>query len=403
MNKRFIIIGNGVAGISAIEEIRKHDKDSEILLFQGEKKPYYYRASLSEMITQKNTPAMLSGRTNDFYTNLNIIPIEDWVTKIDPDTQIVYTQNSQYNYDELLIATGAKARKIQLSGALDTFVYRNFSDTEQIIAALNTNKRLLIIGGGVLGLELAGAAREVPGTQIAIVQRSNQLGRPILDHPASDWLIQRMQSDGITIFLNDSVKRIEDHTAVLNSGQTWSCDLVVQAIGVEPIFPLVDNLTVGNGIQINANCQTNLPHIYAAGDCTETFHHTQGTWKASRIWLEAAQQGTTAGANMAGVTQSLPDKTFYNASYIYKDHYVIIGEPHGDEGEIHIWKEGNGFRKVRTKKGEILGAMLLNNRKGHLAIRDAINNNTVITKGNLANPDIEWNFAAGKNWDYRFF
>ena len=403
MNRRLIIIGNGVAGISAVEEIRKHDSDSEILLFHGDEKPYYYRASLSEMITEKNSPSMLTGRTDDFYVQMNITTIPAYITGIDAGKQLVYTHNSQYNYDELLIATGAKARQLDIPGDLHSLVYRNFTDTETIIAALKNQKRLLIIGGGVLGLELAAAAREVPGTHIAIVQRSNQVGRPILDRPASDWLIQRMQMDDITLFLNDSVERIENHKALLKSGRTWDSNLVVQAIGIVPVYPPVENIATGNGIQINANCQTNLPHIYAAGDCTETYHQTQDTWKPSRIWLQAAQQGLTAGANMVGVTKTLPESTFYNASYIYKDHYVIIGEPHGEEGEVHLWKEGDGFRKIRTQDGKILGAMLLNQRKGHLAIRDAINNNATITAGNLAHPDFEWNFSAGKNWDYRFF
>jgi NADPH-dependent 2,4-dienoyl-CoA reductase/sulfur reductase-like enzyme len=403
VSKRYIIIGNGVAGISAIEEIRKFDKTGEILLFSKEAQPYYYRASLSEMITGKNTPAMLVGRTQDFYQQLQIKLIESIVIKIDPEQKIVYTQKKEFSYDELLIATGAQARQIEIPGDQHPIVYRNFSDTKNIIDALKTRKHILIIGGGVLGLELSAALAELPETKLAIVQRSNQIGRPILDEASSNWLIQRMEADGTTLFLQDGVEKIENNIAYLKSGRTWKCDLVVAAIGVVPVFPAIEGLNIGLGIQINSNGQTNLPHIYAAGDCTEIFDHSKKAWTPSRIWLEAAQQGSIAGANMAGIDHTYPASTPYNASYIYKDRYVIIGEPHQEGDELHCWQEGEAYRKILIINHKVVGALLINNRKSHLAIRDAINDEVSVSGDNLAQPAIDWNFIANRNWDYRFF
>ncbi|MEE4194271.1 MAG: FAD/NAD(P)-binding oxidoreductase [Anaerolineae bacterium] len=403
MKKRYIIIGNGVAGVSAFEEIRKYDRFGEIFLFYQEEKPYYYRASLSEMIHGKNTPEMLDGRTEAYYHALNIKRIHAQVKKVDAVNQMVYTHDDQYHFDELLIATGAAARKIPLTEDIESLVYRNFDDAQRITSSLAERKWLLIIGAGVLGLELAAAVRKLPGKHIAIVQHSGQIGRPILDSQASDWIIERLQTDGITLFLNDEIEAISGSTARLSSGAVWNYDLVVQTIGVTPIFPQIDELKAGKGIQIDHHCQTNLAHIYAAGDCTETLDRSHQKWTPSRTWLEASQQGKTAGANMAGVAATIPETTFYNASYLYKDHYVMIGEPHGPADEIHLWKHQDGYRKIRILDRKVIGALLISNRQRHLSIRDAINNHVRVEGDRIADPDFDWNFISGNNWDYHFF
>ena len=403
MTKRYLIIGNGVAGISAAEEIRKVDPTGEILILHDEERPYYYRASLSEMITGEKTPQMLAGRTPQFYENLKLTAIRAFVTHIDPVKRVAYTQKKEYPYDEVLIATGAAPRSIDIPCDQKILLYRDFSQAEEIIAALRNQPRLLIIGGGVLGLELAAAVHQLPGHQIAIVQRSPQIGRPLLDEAASDWLIQRMQTDDIALFLNDVVKRIKTNTVVMESGKTWQSDLVVAAIGVIPIYPQIPGLKINQGIQIDEYCQTNQPHVYAAGDCTEYFHQAHHKWQPSRIWLEASQQGAIAGANMAGETKKYPAGTTYNASYIYKDRYVFIGDPHGEGGQTHLWIHGDAYRKIRVVDGIVAGAVLINNRKGHLAIRDAINAQSIVKGDDLAHPNLNWNFIAKPSWDYHFF
>ena len=182
-----------------------------------------------------------------------------------------------------------------------------------------------------------GALRKMDIERIAIVQRSGFVGGPLLDADAAAWLMaHHLTPDGLDVFVNDTVARVEGRTAHLKSGRTWDFDSLVEAVGITPVFPETPGLEVGRGIRIDASCRTNLPDIFAAGDCTETQVPGADGWQTTRIWLDCARQGKVAGRTMAGDEGTLSAPLFYNASVIYTTHYTYIGEPHGDAGESHI-------------------------------------------------------------------
>ena len=402
-SKRLCVIGNGVAGMSAIEEIRRHDNTSEIFLFSKETQSYYYRASLSEWLSGKNTREMLRGRVESFSSLMKVKEIPAMVQAIDAKNQYVITEDQNWHYDELLIATGATPRGPAIPGNVHIPVYRNLSDAEYIKESLGECARLLIVGGGVLGLELAAAVNESYQCGITLVQHSDMVGRPLLDRTSSEWVLDRMRADGIDILLNDSISKAESGIAYLRSGTEKPFDLIVATIGVNPVVPPMEGLQTGNGILVDEHCCTNIPHVYAAGDCTQYLDRSAGQWISSRTWLEASQQGMTAGANMVGIERSYPMHTVYNASYIYKERYVFMGDPHGEGGTVHEWKRPDRYRKIRLESGRLVGALLINERIGHLAIFDAINQRAVVPEGYLADPAFQWNHVNQHDWDYRWF
>jgi len=185
---------------------------------------------------------------------------------------------------------------------------------------------------------------------------------------AAEWLQPRMQADGVDLFIGDTVARAAGQTAHLESGQTWDFDALVQAVGITPVFPAVPGLEVGRGIRIDAHCRTNLPGVYAAGDCTETRAPGSDRWRTTRIWLDCARQGRVAGQNMAGQESALSPRPFFNASLIYTVLYAYVGEPHGAGGEVYVWQEGDGYRKVRVVDGKLAGALLLVEERMPVAI-----------------------------------
>ncbi|HDQ70964.1 MAG TPA: hypothetical protein ENN19_02575, partial [Chloroflexi bacterium] len=197
--------------------------------------------------------------------------------------------------------------------------------------------------------------------------------------------------------------RVEGQTAHLKSGRTWDFDILVEAVGITPVFPETPGLTAGRGIRIDVSCRTNLPDVYAAGDCTETQVPGTDSWQTTRIWLDCAKQGTVAGRNMAGDACTLPAQPFYNASVIYKAHYTYIGEPHGDAGESYVWQNGGGYRKIRVVEGKLAGALLLNARHGDRAIFKAMGQPVARFGADIAHPDFPWNDLTGQNWDYMFY
>jgi len=407
-NVEYLIIGSGVAGITAAQEIRHVDPDGRVLVVSDEGTPYYYRASLSEWIAGKTTDDMLPGRTPSFYEHMHISQKTGHAVRVDPEAHQVHLADGEIlGYDRLLIATGARANVLSISGLAktDQMAFRSLADARTIKERLGCCGQALILGGGVLGLELAGALFKMGIQKVAVVHRSGFVGRPLLDPPAGEWLQERMQADGITLFLNDTIGSVEGQTAYLESGHAWDFDVFVQAIGITPVFPETPGLTTGKGIRIDNRCRTNLPHIYAAGDCTETRLHTSADqWQTTRIWLYCARQGKTAGRNIAGRDESLADQPFFNASIIYTVLYTYVGQPHGNEGEVFVWQNENlGYRKLRVVDGRLTGALLLGERGSSLSLIKAMGQPVARFGADIAEPSFPWNEVTGQDWDYLFY
>ena len=402
----YLIIGNGMAGLSAAQAIRERDRVGRIVLIGDEGVPYYYRASLSEWVSGDLTDTMVLGRTLAFYDALRIKQVMGCVTRIESEARQVHLDDGRtLNYDKLLIATGARANVVPITGLDEILTLRTWADARNIKERLGCCGRALIVGGGILGLELAGALHKMGIQHIAIVQRAGFVGGPLLDADAAAWLTAHyLTPDGIDVFVNDTVNRVEGQTAHLQSGQTWDFDILVQAVGITPVFPETPGLTVGRGIRIDAQCRTSLPDVYAAGDCTETpVPGADDAWQPTRIWLDCAKQGRVAGRNMTGDACTLPAQPFYNASVIYTALYSTIGEPHGADGESYVWQKGNGYRKIRLVAGQLAGVLLLNNRHGDLALFKAIGRPVAQHGAEIVQPNFPWNEMTGQDWDYEFF
>ncbi len=409
IDTQYLIIGNGMAGITAAQEIRHADPAGRILLIGDEDEPYYYRASLSEWISGQTTDEMLPGRTPEFYNQMRIEQMTGYVVRLGPEVRQVHlAEGGVIGYDELLIATGARANVYPVEGLEEVIVFRNLSDARGIKERLGCCGRALIVGGGILGLELAGALHKMGIQRIGVVQRTPPLGKPLLDAPAAEWLQKQMETDGVDLFINDTVAQVEGKTAHFESGRTWDFDILVQAIGITPVFPEVPGLVAGKGIRIDERCRTNLHGICAAGDCTETRSPGTDRWQTTRIWLDCARQGKVAGRNMAGQYATLSAQPFFNASIIYTLFYTYVGEPHGEGGEVYVWQESGdkkrpgGYRKVRVVDGRLAGALLLGERHGSMALFKAIGR-PVAEFGADVLPDFPWNDLIGQDWDYLFY
>jgi nitrite reductase (NADH) large subunit len=402
---RYVIVGNGMAGITAAQEIRHADADGHIHLIGDEGEPYYYRASLSEWMSGQTTNEMLPGRIRAFYKDMDIRAVNGHVIRVSPEAKTVHLAGGEtLPYNKLLIATGARANTFPIRGLKEVLVFRKLKDARQIKERVGCCGKVMILGGGILGLELAGALHKLGIEEIAIVQRSRHVGRPLLDEPAAEWLQAQMRADGITLFLNDTVERVEGQTAYLYCKRTWEFDLFVQAVGITPCFPRVPGLETGRGIRVDAGCRTNLPGIYAAGDCTETRRPGNDSWRTTRIWPDCARQGKTAGRNMAGGAATLPDEPFFNASVIYTALYSYIGEPHGEEGKSYVWQGDGGYRKVRVVQDKLAGALLLEERHGSMALFKAIGQPVPDGVGeDIVRPDFPFNELTGQDWDYLFY
>lgn len=398
----YVIIGNGVAGVTAAQEIRHLDCDGKITIISDEEQ-YYYRASLSEWISNRNTKAMMAGRTAGFYEQMRLERINGEVTQVDSEKHQVWVDGKAVGYDRLLIASGAQPNQISIPGLEKSLVFRSFKDAKIIQEEVGCCNRVIILGGGILGLELAGALHLLGIENVAVVQVMDYVGGPLVDKLAAEWLQEKMRADGINLFIADTIEKVDGNEAVFKSGKRWNFDLFVQSVGVRPQFPEVPGLKTGRGIQIDDHGCTNLPNVFAAGDCTETYNAQLDRWMTTRIWLDGARQGRAAGHAMTGNGFSKEHTAFFNASYIYTERYTYIGDPHGEGGESFIWKTESAYRKVRIVDGTLAGVLLLGNRHGTMAMYKAIGKPVPQVSPELAAPDYAWNDLTGNDWDYYFF
>jgi len=392
----YLIIGNGMAGITAVQEIRHTDPAGHIVLVGDEGEPYYYRASLSEWISGDISDEMLPGRTREFYEQMRIEQVMGHVVRVDAQTHRAYLADGDHiDYAKALVATGALANAIPIPGLVETLAFRSLADAREIKARLGCCGRALILGGGVLGLELAGAIHEMGIQHIAVVHRSGFVGRPLLDEPAAEWIQAQMQADGIDLFLDGTVERVEGRMAHLRNGHAataaayeahaWEFDVFVQTVGITPFFPEVPGLVAGQGIRIDARWPG------------------EDRWQTTRVWLDCARQGRVAGRTMAGGDAALHRIPLFNASVIYRTLYTFAGEPHGEEGETHIWRDKAGYRKFRVVDGRLAGALLLGQRQGSYPILKAIGQPVARFGADIARPDFPYNDLAGQDWDYLFY
>ena len=400
--KNYVIIGNGVAGVTAAQELRILDREGKITIISNEDE-YYYRASLSEWISKRNSREMMSGRTNGFYEQMNLGRMKGIVTKVDPQTHKVWVSDQAIPYHKLLIATGAQPNRIPIPGLEESLVFRSFRDAAMIQEQVGCCNRVLILGGGILGLELAGALHNLGIENIAVVQLMDYVGGPLLDQAAAEWLQAKMLTDGITLFLADTIDHVEEKTAIFKSGARWDFDLFVQSVGIRPQFPEVPGLETSRGIQINDQSRTNIADIFAAGDCTETYDPALERWMTTRVWLDGARQGRAAAYAMIGKDLEKVRSPFFNASLIYTERYGYFGDPHGEDGDSYVWKTETAYRKVRLVNGKLAGALLIGNRHGMMAMYRSIGLLVADAGAALAAPDYAWNELTGNDWDYYFY
>jgi len=399
VSRRYVIVGNGVAGMSAAERLRQRDPEARITLVSDESQPYYYRASLSEWIAGETDCSSLYGRTRAFYDQMRLEAVWSRVGRAVPDRQrAILDDGSELPYDALLLATGAQPIRLEIPGLRESLAFRTWADARAIRERLGCCGSALIVGGGVLGLELAGALHRMGIASIAVVQRDAYVGRPLLDEAASEFVMQRMVADGIALYLHDTLQRVEGKRAIMDSGQRREFDILVQAIGVRATIPDVPELAVGRAVRIDAAGRTNLPRVFAAGDCTETYDTTSEAWRPTRTWLASAEQGVAAADAMLGYPGPDAHPVFYNLSLIYTIPYAYIGDPHGAGGQVVLWESDKARRKVRLVGGQLAGALLVGDRRGSQAMLAAIGK--PVCGEDLAAPTWDWNAFGGQNWDH---
>lgn len=319
----YIVIGNSAAGLFAVEEIRKHDTKSEIIVLTAEQEHSYSRCLTTYFLAGDIPASRLYLRDIDFAEQLNLTVLYGVeVNRIDPERQLVQsTDGREWYYSKLLLAMGASANILTIPGGNlpEVFTLRTMKDALAINAVLEQGaQKSVVIGGGLVSLKSAYALKK-RGLEVTVLISSGQLLSQMLNKGAGDLIQGRLSAHGVRFILQTEASAITgtDHVqGVLSANQTeLEADLVIVGKGVRPnIGNLKDfGFNIGQGVQVDSSLATNLPNIYAAGDIAETWDLVRQKFTVNATWPNATTQGRIAGANMCGEHEVYPGSLGLNS------------------------------------------------------------------------------------------
>lgn len=309
VDMRYVIIGNGIAGVSAAEAIRELDARGSVTMIGDETFLPYSRPMISYVLDGSYPAERLPIRNESFYRNLNITEeLGSRVAAIDVDGGRVRIGEDRWiPYDRLLIASGADAVKLKVEGAklANIFTMRNVADVRAKVEALPDARKALVLGGGLVGFKAAyGLLKR--GLDVTMLITSAYPLSMQVDETAGKMILDELVQYGLKVEVGVSVEAFEGNgkveTALTNDGRRIPCDMVVIGKGVRPALSFVprDKIKVDLGLVVDERLETSSPGIFAAGDAAESIDIARKTRWVNAIWPEAANQGRIAGFNMAG-------------------------------------------------------------------------------------------------------
>ena len=389
VNSSYLIIGNGIAGVTAAEILRNEDATADITVIADDPFPVYYRPALKDYLAGRVLEDKLWARPNSFYQDHHIRFLSDRVVGIQAGQHSVQVLSGHdIPYDRLLLANGARASRLNCPGThlIGVTTLRTVADYQTVVSQLNVVRRIVVSGSGTLALETIETLRH-RGYKVTHLLRRRTLWSEILDATASDLVLQQERRDGVEVRLEEEVAEVTGTNGrvsgvITTSGARIACDMVIMAIGVEPIIDFVkrSGIPCGRGVQVNSTMRTVAPDIYAAGDILETTDAITGRTRVLGQWYPAIQQARAAAYSMLGLLDpnyQLQTSTFYNATFLYGLNFASFGMtviPKDGKGyqEITADPAPRSYRKVILKDGIAVGMLSLGNRKEALAFKRAI-------------------------------
>jgi len=365
--EKFLIIGASGAGMSAAEEIRKRNKNSEITIISKEDIKGYYRPQLSKMLSSDISLDLLTIKDDSWLkeNNINLI-LNKEVLKIDAENKkIILDDNSEFNYTKLIIASGAECFMPPIAGndKKGVFTLRYIKDSQNIREYAKDKKYAAVIGGGVLGLEIASELHNM-GLEVTVIEMASRILPRQLDNQASLILEEIVNEAGVRFRKDASTKEIvgDDKATgiLLTDGEVIKADVVIVSTGVKANSQIAQEagIEIKRAIVVNNKMETGLEEVYACGDCCEF----NGVNYA--LWSEAIEQGKCAGINAAGdeyVYEQIIPSTTMNA---FNSSIFSIGDIGSDSNSVYQVYEikapnSKNYKKLYFKGDLLVGGVLI--------------------------------------------
>ena len=369
-NEPIVIVGAGQCGIKATETLRQQGYDGDLVLIGEEPHAPYQRPPLSKAFLKGEMSLerlMLKG--DDFFNQFNVDARQSChVGSIDAAArQVLLTDGGRIGYSKLLLATGTRSRRIPVPGLDLAGVHymRTIADVEAISAALKPGVRIVIIGGGYIGLEVASALRSFD-YPVTVVEGMERVLQRVVCEQLSAYFHRVHVGHGVDIHVNARLRAIEGASRVervrLGDDAVIEADLVLMAVGAEPVCELAESagLAINNGIEVDETCRTADPDIYAAGDCASFY---SGRYDR-HIRLESVQNAIDQGKHAAGAMLGAGE-AYDPVPWFWSDQYDI---------KLQIAGLSQGYDRTETEGEEAQNAFSIRYFQGdRLLCVDAVN------------------------------
>ena len=398
MSERVVIAGAGHAAGQLVTSLRQHKFEGQIVLVGDEPYLPYQRPPLSKKFLAGEMPAeRLYVKPASFYADANVeLHLDTRVTAIDRAAKRLETDAGEpVAYDRLVLALGASVRRLPIEGVALSGVHylRSIADVEGIRGDLEPGHRLVVIGAGYIGLEVAAVARQA-GLEVTVIEMADRVMSRVVSPEISDFYQIQHTEQGVRFRLSTGVdaltgkKRVKSVTT--SDGEDIPADLVVIGIGIAPNTQLAADagLPVDDGIVVDDRCRTEDPDIFAVGDCTV---HPNALYNR-QLRLEsvhnALEQAKTAAANICG-----KDTAYSQVPWFWSDQYDLKLQIAGlSEGYDDVVIRGNpaerSFSCLYLRDGHLIACDAINAPRDFVQSKQLIADQALIAVEKLANPDV---------------
>lgn len=370
----YVIIGNSVAAVGAVEGIRSVDREGKISIFSKESYPAYSRPLISYYLSGKVTPEKMYYRDSDYYGRMKVeahLGTEVHALRLE-EKMVELPSGEKVQYDRLLIATGGKPISPPIPGreysGVSTFL--TWDDVKELEKELFPGIKVVVIGAGLIGLK-ATEALVKRDAMVTVAELSSRILSAILDEDSAQIVQNHLEEQGVKFQLNNTVAEILGEggkvTGVrLQNGEEFDCDRVILAIGVRPNLDLVRDteIKLNQGIVVNPQMATNVAGVYAAGDVSEGYDKIYQEHRVLPILPNAYKQGFNAGVNMAGGSSEYLSGFAMNAIGFFDLPMLTAGiiKPTSPDFQEYIQRDyaKRSYKKVVLRAGKLVGYIALN-------------------------------------------
>jgi 3-phenylpropionate/trans-cinnamate dioxygenase ferredoxin reductase subunit len=385
MNDGVLIAGGGLAAQRCCETLRAHDFEGRIRVIGDEEHPPYDRPPLSKgMLTGDRDPDSLSLRPADWHEDHSVeLLLGERAVALDPGIKtITLASGPTLSYDAAVIATGSRPRALPGTEHFpNTHLLRTVEDATRLAAALEGGTRLIIVGAGFIGLEVAATARR-RGAEVTVLEAAPAALSRVLLPELGDWFVSLHRSEGVELMLSAHVARFGEgpggaEWVQLTDGRRLECDALVIGIGIEPATEWLEGSGLEtDGVRADARGRTKAADVYVAGDAARIFNPVSEEHERSEHWEAATRQGAQVARailDLDPLPTALP--SFWTDQFGHR--IQLVGDASkGDEVEITGDLEVPEFTAIVRRGGVPVAGMAVDQPRSIPRLRKAIEQST---------------------------